>query len=105
MDAADVFRQGLGAAFQQPQYFYPNRPPVPVLGAPTPQASAQWDNQENEAPHRIAHTLTACCRCRQVSRPPFVGKPLGLQNSMPLLRLGPLTQLPEPVHSTSMPQA
>lgn len=64
MDAADIFRQGLGTVLpRQPQYFFPGRPPVPV---PVPNPYA-WDTQESEAPHRIAHTLTACCRCRQVS--------------------------------------
>ena len=72
MDAADVFRQGLGSMLPRPSpYFFPGRPPVPV---PSPYA---WDSPDNEseAPHRIAHTLTACCRCRQVSYPFFQGIP------------------------------
>ncbi|KAL2258065.1 hypothetical protein VTK26DRAFT_8770 [Humicola hyalothermophila] len=57
---ANVFRQGIGTPLpRQPHFFFPGRPPAPV---PNPYA---WDSQENEAPHRIAHTLTACCRCRQ----------------------------------------
>ena len=62
MDAASVFRQveGFGTYPQRlpPQaYHYPNRP-IKVE-----------DTGEHESSHRIAHTLTACCRCRQVSMP------------------------------------
>lgn len=58
MDASNVFRQVQGFTSHAP------RPPQ------------QWqqkkpikteENGDGEASHRIAHTLTACCRCRQVS--------------------------------------
>jgi hypothetical protein len=91
MDAADVFRQGLGSMLPRPSpYFFPGRPPVPV---PTPYPWDSPDN-ENEAPHRIAHTLTACCRCRQVSRPFF----RGALRCRCLCSPGPSTQLPESIH-------
>ncbi|KAL2015315.1 hypothetical protein VTK56DRAFT_5808 [Thermocarpiscus australiensis] len=54
MDVADVFRQGIP---RPPRRYFPDRPTVP---APYP-----WNRAENDAPNRIAHTLTACCRCRQ----------------------------------------
>ncbi|KAK0715170.1 fungal-specific transcription factor domain-containing protein [Lasiosphaeris hirsuta] len=58
MDAAFVFRQGLGSVVPRPpQNFFPRKPPVPT---PHP-----VDDADSDAPHRIAHTLTACCRCRQ----------------------------------------
>ncbi|KAK3306489.1 fungal-specific transcription factor domain-containing protein [Chaetomium strumarium] len=62
MDPAAVFYRSLGTGFPRPsQHFFPGRPPVP---GPYP-----WDNPEqdaHDAPHRsVAHTLTACCRCRQ----------------------------------------
>ncbi|KAK3353283.1 fungal-specific transcription factor domain-containing protein [Lasiosphaeria hispida] len=58
MDAAFVFRQGLGSVVPRPpQSFFPRKPPIP---APHP-----VDDVDSDAPHRIAHTLTACCRCRQ----------------------------------------
>ncbi|KAL2177059.1 fungal-specific transcription factor domain-containing protein [Thermothelomyces heterothallicus CBS 202.75] len=59
MDPAAVFHQSLGSVLP-PQHFFPGRPPVP---GPYP-----WDSPErdgHDAPHRVAHTLTACCRCRQ----------------------------------------
>jgi hypothetical protein len=61
MDPAAVFHQSLGSVIP-PQHFFVGRPPVP---GPYP-----WDSPEqdvHDAPHRVAHTLTACCRCRQVS--------------------------------------
>lgn len=56
-----------------PQYFghFQQPPPFP-LSVPHPGASlrrpptAQRDDDDGN-PHRIAHTLTACCRCRQAS--------------------------------------
>ncbi|KAK3688038.1 fungal-specific transcription factor domain-containing protein [Podospora appendiculata] len=58
MDAADIFRQGLGSVLPRPpQHFYPRKPPFPIPYSP--------EDAESDAPHRIAHTLTACCRCRQ----------------------------------------
>lgn len=74
MDAADVFRQGLGSVIPRApqQQFYPRKPPLPAHprsqhpGQPLPPTQVQEDGGEGDA-HRIAHTLTACCRCRQVS--------------------------------------
>ncbi|KAK4235043.1 fungal-specific transcription factor domain-containing protein [Achaetomium macrosporum] len=61
MDPAAVFYHSLGAGLPSPlQQFFTGRHPVP---GPYP-----WDNPEHnahDAPHRVAHTLTACCRCRQ----------------------------------------
>ncbi|KAI1504597.1 fungal-specific transcription factor domain-containing protein [Biscogniauxia marginata] len=56
MDASNVFRQveGFGT--------YPPRLPQ---GFPPRKAVKIEDQGGNEASHRIAHTLTACCRCRQ----------------------------------------
>ncbi|KAB5536015.1 fungal-specific transcription factor domain-containing protein [Coniochaeta sp. 2T2.1] len=71
MDAADVFR-GLGNVIQRPpQYIFP-RKPLPPPPQPRPQLHAQTSSHSRDdvsdtdaAPNRIAHTLTACCRCRQ----------------------------------------
>ncbi|RYP06751.1 hypothetical protein DL765_009380 [Monosporascus sp. GIB2] len=57
MDAHNVFRQveGFGTYPQRPPHaFHPPQKPVKVEG-----------QGENDGSHRIAHTLTACCRCRQ----------------------------------------
>ncbi|KAI0478235.1 hypothetical protein F4859DRAFT_50609 [Xylaria cf. heliscus] len=55
MDASVVFRQveGFGSHIPRP---HPEFPPK------TPNDDEQGDHG---SPHRIAHTLTACCRCRQ----------------------------------------
>ncbi|KAK3317968.1 fungal-specific transcription factor domain-containing protein [Apodospora peruviana] len=59
MEPADVFRQGLGSVLPRPpQHFFPRKPP------PYP-ISLSREDTDSDAPHRIAHTLTACCRCRQ----------------------------------------
>lgn len=72
MDAADVFRQGLGSVVPRPpQYFY--NPPGPPRTSQPPQSAPslrrpptqQRDDESDVNSHRIAHTLTACCRCRQ----------------------------------------
>lgn len=72
MDAADVFRQGLGSVIPRPaQYFY--NPPGPPRTSQPPQSAPplrrpptqQRDDESDVNSHRIAHTLTACCRCRQ----------------------------------------
>lgn len=59
MDAADVFRQGLGSVATRPllnQQFGQSRKPP----------SSPGDISDGDSTgHRIAHTLTACCRCRQ----------------------------------------
>lgn len=74
MDAADVFRQGLGSVIPRPpQYFY--NPPGPPRTSQPPQSAPslrrpptqQRDDESDVNSHRIAHTLTACCRCRQAS--------------------------------------
>lgn len=73
MDAADVFRQGLGTGFPRPpqQHFY--QPPPPPRRKP---ATQRDDISETDGSlHRIAHTLTACCRCRQVSTQQFLEHP------------------------------
>ncbi|KAI1484452.1 fungal-specific transcription factor domain-containing protein [Biscogniauxia mediterranea] len=56
MDVSNIFRQveGFGA--------YPQRIPQ---GLPPRKAVKVEDQGNGEASHRIAHTLTACCRCRQ----------------------------------------
>lgn len=75
MDAADVFRQGLGPAISRPhhsQYYY-HPQGAPHFPPPTSQPAAplrrpptqQRDDEVDGSSHRIAHTLTACCRCRQ----------------------------------------
>ncbi|KAI0126064.1 fungal-specific transcription factor domain-containing protein [Xylariales sp. AK1849] len=60
MEAPDVFLRAEGfGRFQQPrlpQGFHPKKPPVNL---------PHDHGEEDEASHRIAHTLTACCRCRQ----------------------------------------
>ncbi|KAK3985998.1 fungal-specific transcription factor domain-containing protein [Cladorrhinum sp. PSN332] len=66
MDAADVFRQGLGSlAPRAPQtqlFYYPRPAPVRYQYH---RGTYPREEADNDAPHRIAHTLTACCRCRQ----------------------------------------
>ncbi|KAM7207207.1 Fungal specific transcription factor domain containing protein [Naviculisporaceae sp. PSN 640] len=62
MDASDIFRQGLGSVLPRPpQHFFARKPPFPVPGP----LHHRRDDADSDAPHRIAHTLTACCRCRQ----------------------------------------
>lgn len=60
MDPAAVFHQTLGAVLP-PQHLFQEGPPMP--------GPYQWDSLEQDGRdggHRVAHTLTACCRCRQV---------------------------------------
>ncbi|KAI1873063.1 uncharacterized protein JN550_003316 [Neoarthrinium moseri] len=61
MDVPDVFRHVQGFAPYErpkiPQGFPPKRP--------TNVPREQHGDADGEASHRIAHTLTACCRCRQ----------------------------------------
>ncbi|KAJ4424070.1 hypothetical protein N0V82_001317 [Gnomoniopsis sp. IMI 355080] len=71
MDPAAVFQQGLGPMMPRaPQYFghFQQPPPFPQSVHPaTPlrrPPTAQRDDDDGNS-HRIAHTLTACCRCRQ----------------------------------------
>lgn len=56
MDASNVFRQvqGFGYTPRPPNGLQQNKKPV-----------KDEDQGDGEASHRIAHTLTACCRCRQ----------------------------------------
>ncbi|KAI1330829.1 hypothetical protein F5Y16DRAFT_317440 [Xylariaceae sp. FL0255] len=60
MDATSVFRQvqGFGNHAVRQQNHHQPYPPAP-------RDVNVEDNVESEASHRIAHTLTACCRCRQ----------------------------------------
>ncbi|KAK3389722.1 fungal-specific transcription factor domain-containing protein [Podospora didyma] len=60
MDGADIFRIALGSLVspRPPQQYFPRKPP------PIPVAHHRRDESQNDV-HRIAHTLTACCRCRQ----------------------------------------
>jgi hypothetical protein len=62
MDAFSIFRQGLtSVASRPPQHNYYTKPRIP---APPPLLR---DDLDSDSPQRTAHTLTACCRCRQVS--------------------------------------
>lgn len=76
MDPADIFRQGFGqvAPRQNPVFmghpqhhmvqFQQQPPPPPAFRKPVQQTEETSDGDGSS--HRIAHTLTACCRCRQV---------------------------------------
>ncbi|KAK7943417.1 uncharacterized protein PG986_012530 [Apiospora aurea] len=59
MDASDVFRHIEGLGTYQPRfpqgYHPPGRPAIAIRD----------EHVEEDGSHRIAHTLTACCRCRQ----------------------------------------
>jgi hypothetical protein len=60
MDAFSIFRQGLtSVASRPPQHNYYAKPRIP---APPPPLR---DDLDSDSPQRTAHTLTACCRCRQ----------------------------------------
>ncbi|KAH7270010.1 fungal-specific transcription factor domain-containing protein [Fusarium redolens] len=75
MDPADIFRQGFGqvAPRQNPVFmghpqhhmvqFQQQPPPPPAFRKPVQQTDETSDGDGSG--HRIAHTLTACCRCRQ----------------------------------------
>ncbi|WYZ35199.1 hypothetical protein EsH8_I_001475 [Colletotrichum jinshuiense] len=71
MDAAAVFRHGLGNNMipRNPPYHHhppPNAPPQFYPGPPrAPPPSSREDPESDGSSNRIAHTLTACCRCRQ----------------------------------------
>lgn len=49
---------------QSTQYYHPQRPPLPAAAARVRQQHR--DDDGDGSSNRIAHTLTACCRCRQV---------------------------------------
>ncbi|KAK7715141.1 hypothetical protein SLS64_003838 [Diaporthe eres] len=75
MDAADVFRQGLGSVIPRPpQYFY--NPPGPPRTSQPPQSAPslrrpptqQRDDESDVNSHRIAHTLTAFCEYFDTTR-------------------------------------
>ncbi|KAF1738988.1 Transcriptional activator protein acu-15 [Beauveria bassiana] len=57
MNAAHIFRQGLGTVPSRANTAF-----NPLAGQPT-DADDFSDGEGSE--HRVAHTLTACCRCRQ----------------------------------------
>ncbi|KID77083.1 Transcriptional activator protein acu-15 [Metarhizium brunneum] len=58
MDPAHIFRQGLGSV--------PSRPNQPYTAHyQKPQRSNDDLSDDDGSGHRVAHTLTACCRCRQ----------------------------------------
>lgn len=65
MDPAHVFRQGLVSVAPRHNHTntinLPRRPPRDYFSD---------DHEPADGPGRIAHTLTACCRCRQVPSPP-----------------------------------
>ncbi|KAL2758994.1 hypothetical protein ACRALDRAFT_1080586 [Sodiomyces alcalophilus JCM 7366] len=78
MNAADVYRQapGFNAYFPpgpqtahlppQPLYNPAPRSGPPTSALPRRQGNQQLDDDDSSShPARIAHTLTACCRCRQ----------------------------------------
>lgn len=59
MDPGHIFRQGLGSV--------PPRPNQPYSIQPQKIPRQHDDLSEDDGSgHRVAHTLTACCRCRQV---------------------------------------
>ncbi|KAI0485105.1 hypothetical protein GGR56DRAFT_58849 [Xylariaceae sp. FL0804] len=65
MDATAIFRQipGYGTYVPRPP---PPPPPHAVVHARRPPVHIKTeDDGDHDASHRIAHTLTACCRCRQ----------------------------------------
>lgn len=65
MDAAAVFRQGFPGSMIP---FHPSLAPAPIQYKPKqPLARKPVGHGDNSGDSgRIAHTLTACCRCRQV---------------------------------------
>lgn len=80
MDPAAVFQQAVGSVLPTrgpQQYFYHPHPayqPPSTFSQPAQQPSAplrrpptQHRDEDDGNSHRIAHTLTACCRCRQAS--------------------------------------
>lgn len=63
MDTPDVFRHVEGFGQYQPQ----RSPQSYTAKKPGLLRKSSNGDNDGEASHRIAHTLTACCRCRQVS--------------------------------------
>ena len=65
MDATHIFRQGFGAVGPRQNHTFISHPPPLPRKQPLP--VARDNNGDNDSSgQRIAHTLTACCRCRQV---------------------------------------
>jgi hypothetical protein len=60
MDPANIFHQGLGTV--PPRHHQPYVPPN------KPQYNHDDLSDGDGSGHRVAHTLTACCRCRQVAK-------------------------------------
>lgn len=60
MDPAHIFRQGLGTL--PPRHNMPQPFPQQRQPADSPDDLSDGDGSGG----RVAHTLTACCRCRQV---------------------------------------
>lgn len=97
MDAAAVFQQAVGSVIPRgPQYFYHPHPahqgpppfPQPVQpAAPLRRPPTQHRDDDDGNSHRIAHTLTACCRCRQASTHCLIEKEEETKQPRPLLRL------------------
>ncbi|KAK5990735.1 Transcriptional activator acu-15-like protein [Cladobotryum mycophilum] len=56
MDSAHIFRQGLGTVPPRPAHVY---------AQPRKSPQARDDLSDGDSGPRVAHTLTACCRCRQ----------------------------------------
>src|SRR5688572_19266402 len=80
MDPAEIFRQfGHVAPRQNPVYMGHQQPMVqyqPQMQQQTfrkPMQQPEETSDGDGSGHRIAHTLTACCRCRQVPTHPFCG--------------------------------
>ncbi|KAK1574447.1 fungal-specific transcription factor domain-containing protein [Colletotrichum navitas] len=69
MDASAVFRHGLGNMMPRnlPYHHHlsPNPPPQLYPGGGRPPTAGREDPESDATSNRIAHTLTACCRCRQ----------------------------------------
>lgn len=60
MDPAHIFRQGLGSVPPRQNHAHAAQPP------PQSQPQPLHDFSDDDGSgHRVAHTLTACCRCRQ----------------------------------------
>jgi hypothetical protein len=57
MDVSSVFRQVEGFGTYAPRF--------PAQSFPPKKQAKVDENGETDGSHRIAHTLTACCRCRQ----------------------------------------
>lgn len=63
MDPAHVFRQGLGSV--APRQYHNQALNLPRRRTPARDELSD-EHQGDGSGNRIAHTLTACCRCRQV---------------------------------------